>query len=82
MSAMRSQSNADLAMSLSMLERFMEQLAAPDLTVAEANALRPRLLDLLNELAGENAIAGTINEASNSAGELTIAGCAERCAVA
>lgn len=74
--------NADTALTLSLLERLTERLAAPDLTATEATSLRARLLGLLDALAGENAIAGTLFEPPNFAGELTSAGCAERCAVA
>jgi hypothetical protein len=70
----------DSALSLSLLERLTERLASPDLTAAEANVLRPSLLSLLESI--ENADAGTHFDESNLAGELTIAGCAERCAVA
>jgi hypothetical protein len=66
----------------SQLARLIERLEAPDLTVAEANALRPKLLGLLDALAGENAIAGSLYSEPNLTGELTSAGCAARCAVA
>ncbi len=66
----------------SQLARLIERLEAPDLTVAEGNALRPILLGLLDALAEEGAIAGTLFSQPNYSGELTSAGCAARCAVA
>ena len=58
------------------LQRLTERLAAPDLTVAEAQVLQPRLLCLLGVLENEN------SGWTDFAGDLTIACGSDRCAVA
>jgi hypothetical protein len=73
--------NSDSDVTLLLLARLTDQLAASDLTASEASALRPKLLDLLDELAGVNASGGTHFADPKFSGELTIAGCADRCAV-
>jgi hypothetical protein len=58
------------------LHSLLERLASPDLTAAEADALRPRLLGLLNA-----AEPGNADRSLAAAVDLAIARGAERCVV-